>query len=31
VRVYGVSRYDAKVGHQWHEVHPVLNIEEVKR
>jgi hypothetical protein len=30
VRVYGVSRYDGKAGHQWHEVHPVLNIEEVK-
>lgn len=30
VRVYGVSRYDAKAEHQWHEVHPVLNIEEVK-
>lgn len=29
VRVYGVSRYDAKEGRQWHEVHPVLNIETV--
>jgi hypothetical protein len=30
VRVYGVSRYDAEEGRQWHEVHPVLNIETVK-
>jgi len=27
VRVYGVSRYDNKTDHEWHEVHPVLNIE----
>jgi len=27
VRVYGVSRFDAKSDHNWHEVHPVLNIE----
>ena len=30
VRVYGVSRFDAKEGRGWHEVHPVLNIETVK-
>jgi len=30
VRVYGVSRFDAKADHQWHEVHPVLNIEILK-
>ncbi|MBI4854437.1 MAG: hypothetical protein HY819_21775 [Acidobacteria bacterium] len=30
VKVYGVSRYDEKVNHQWYEVHPVLNIEIVK-
>jgi hypothetical protein len=30
VKVYGVSRYDADEGRQWHEVHPVLNIEIVK-
>ncbi|MEW6730235.1 MAG: zf-HC2 domain-containing protein [Acidobacteriota bacterium] len=30
VRVYGVSRYDAKSDHRWYEVHPVLNIELVK-
>ncbi len=30
VKVYGVSRYDADEGRQWHEVHPVLNIEVVK-
>ena len=30
VRVYGVSRFDPKIGHQWYEVHPVLNIEVVK-
>lgn len=30
VKVYGVSRYDADEGRQWHEVHPVLNIETVK-
>lgn len=30
VRVYGVSRFDPKDGHQWYEVHPVLNIEVVK-
>ena len=31
VRVYGVSRYDGKEDHQWYEVHPVLNIEMVRR
>lgn len=31
VRVYGVSRYDAKSDHQWYEVHPVLSIEVVSR
>ena len=30
VRVYGVSRFDAKEGRGWHEVHPVLNIETVR-
>lgn len=30
VRVYGVSRYDAKEDHQWYEVHPVVAIEAVK-
>lgn len=27
VRVYGVSRYDAKEQCQWHEIHPVLKVE----
>jgi hypothetical protein len=31
VRVYGVSRYDGQADHNWYEVHPVLNIEVVKR
>jgi hypothetical protein len=31
VRVYGVSRYDGQPDKQWYEVHPVLNIEAVKR
>lgn len=31
VRVYGVSRYDGQPDRQWYEVHPVLNIEVVKR
>lgn len=31
VRVYGVSRYDGKADHQWYEVHPVLDIEVVRR
>lgn len=31
VRVYGVSRYDAGEGRNWYEVHPVLNIEAVRR
>jgi hypothetical protein len=31
VRVYGVSRYDDQENHRWHEVHPVLNIENVPR
>jgi Putative zinc-finger len=30
VRVYGVSRYDAKEDHKWYEVHPVVAIEPVK-
>jgi Putative zinc-finger len=30
VRVYGVSRYDNQVNHNWYEVHPVLNIEVVR-
>ncbi len=31
VRVYGVSRYDNQSDHEWHEVHPVLNIEILKK
>jgi anti-sigma factor RsiW len=31
VRVYGVSRYDAKADHQWYEVHPVLDIEPASK
>ena len=31
VRVYGVSRFDAKPGREWHEVNPVLNIAVLKR
>lgn len=31
VRVYGVSRYDGQADHHWYEVHPVLNIEVVRR
>jgi len=31
VRVYGVSRYDGKTNHEWHEVHPVLDIEVLKK
>jgi len=31
VRVYGVSRYDGQSDHNWYEVHPVLNIEVVRR
>ncbi|HJQ68619.1 MAG TPA: hypothetical protein VKA70_06590 [Blastocatellia bacterium] len=31
VRVYGVSRYDDQENHRWHEVHPVLNIENIPR
>ena len=27
VRVYGVSRFDGQSDHNWHELHPVLNIE----
>ena len=30
VRVYGVSRYDGQMDHNWYEVHPVLNIEVVR-
>jgi hypothetical protein len=29
VKVYGVSRYDADEGRNWHEVHPVLALEKV--
>jgi anti-sigma factor RsiW len=31
VRVYGISRYDGQADHNWYEVHPVLNIEVVRR
>ncbi|MCX6559342.1 MAG: hypothetical protein NTZ26_02390 [Candidatus Aminicenantes bacterium] len=31
VRVYGVARYDAQAGRQWHEVNPVLDIAVLKR
>jgi anti-sigma factor RsiW len=31
VRVFGVSRYDGQADHNWYEVHPVLNIEVVRR
>jgi hypothetical protein len=31
VRVYGVSRYDGQADHNWYEVHPVLNIEVMRR
>jgi hypothetical protein len=31
VRVYGVSRFDAKADHRWYELHPVLNIEQVRK
>jgi hypothetical protein len=31
VKVYGVSRYDAKADHQWYEVHPVIDIEPASR
>ena len=31
VRVYGVSRFDGQADHNWYEVHPVLNIEVVRR
>jgi hypothetical protein len=31
VRVYGVSRFDTEDNHNWYEVHPVLNIETVRR
>jgi hypothetical protein len=31
VRVYGVSRFDKNENHLWYEVHPVLNIEVVRR
>lgn len=30
VRVYGVARYDAQPGRNWHEVNPVLNIAVLK-
>jgi hypothetical protein len=30
VRVYGVSRYDARADHQWYEIHPVLRIETIR-
>jgi len=31
IRVYGVSRFDAKADHQWYEVHPVLDIEPASK
>jgi hypothetical protein len=31
VRVYGVTRFDGQSDHNWHEVHPVLNIEVLKQ
>jgi hypothetical protein len=31
VKVYGVSRYDAKADHQWYEVHPVLDIQPASK
>lgn len=31
VRVYGISRFDSQTDHNWYEVHPVLNIEVVRR
>lgn len=31
VRVYGVARYDAQAGRQWHEVNPVLDIAVLKK
>jgi len=31
VRVYGVSRFDAQPGREWHEINPVLNIVLLKR
>jgi Putative zinc-finger len=31
VRVYGVARYDAQPGREWHEVNPVLNIAVLKQ
>ncbi len=31
VRVYGLARYDAQIGRQWHEVNPVLDISVLKR
>jgi hypothetical protein len=30
VRVYGVARFDAQPGREWHEINPVLNISIVK-
>jgi hypothetical protein len=30
VRVYGVSRYDARADHRWYEIHPVLRIETIR-
>ncbi len=30
VRVYGISRYDAQQGREWHEVNPVLNLAVLK-
>ena len=27
VRVFGVSRFDSKEAHRWHEIHPVLKVE----
>jgi hypothetical protein len=31
VRVYGVARYDAQAGRNWHELNPVLDIAVLKR
>jgi len=31
VKVYGVARYDAQAGRQWHEVNPVLDLSVIKR
>jgi anti-sigma factor RsiW len=31
VRVYGVSRFDARQEHRWFEIHPVLRLEVVRK